>query len=166
LSRERDRARVTTVVAVDPARAFALFTDEIDAWWRRGPRFRFLRSAEGVLRFEGQAGGLLLEAGAGETWEVGRVTVWEPAARLVFDWRLPSFAPHETTEVEVRFEPVAGGTRVTIEHRGFDALPREHPARHGLDGEALQAMIGLWWGDLVTVFRRHARTSARSSARD
>src|SRR6266850_1351361 len=44
-------ARVTTLVEVDPAEAFEVFTREIDAWWKRGPRYRF---ASGALRFEGR----------------------------------------------------------------------------------------------------------------
>lgn len=32
-----DRASATVFVAVPPADAFAIFTTEIDAWWRTGP---------------------------------------------------------------------------------------------------------------------------------
>jgi hypothetical protein len=35
-----DSARVTTFVGVSPEDAFAVFTEQIDQWWRRGPRFR------------------------------------------------------------------------------------------------------------------------------
>ena len=35
-----DRVEVTTMVAVEPALAFAVFTEELDLWWRAGPRFR------------------------------------------------------------------------------------------------------------------------------
>jgi hypothetical protein len=35
----------------------------------------------------------------------------------------------EPTEVEVRFEPVADGTRVTLEHRGLERLPPEEAER-------------------------------------
>jgi len=34
-----------------PGEAFEVFTREIDAWWKRGPRYRF---ASGALRFEGR----------------------------------------------------------------------------------------------------------------
>src|SRR4029453_10334200 len=40
----------------------------------------------------------------------GRVRVWEPPARLVFEWRAVNFAPEEKTEVEVTFEARTGGT--------------------------------------------------------
>ena len=42
------------------------FTDEIDLWWRRGPRFRFLTESEGTLRFEPGAGRRLVETAAGD----------------------------------------------------------------------------------------------------
>lgn len=155
--RGADRARVTTFVAVDPGLAFEVFTEETDLWWRRGQRYRFGEGRDGNLRFEGGAGGRLVEDfGNGARFEVGRVLVWEPGARLVFEWRGRNFAPGEITEVEVCFEPASGGTRVTLEHRGWDALRPDHPARHGLGGTAFTAMIGLWWGDLATSLRTHA----------
>jgi uncharacterized protein YndB with AHSA1/START domain len=76
-------ARVTTVVEVDPADAFEVFTREIDAWWKRGPRYR---SGSGTLRFEGGPGGRLVEAQDGGELEIGKVLVWEPGERLVFEW--------------------------------------------------------------------------------
>ncbi len=132
---ETDAVHVTTVVAVEPADAFDRFTEDVDVWWRRGPRHRFdpTRDAHEV-----------------------RVLVWKPAERLVFEWRGVNFAPGEKTEVDVRFEKVAGGTRVVLEHRGWAALRRDHPARHGLEGGAFTSMVGLWWAELLTVFRSRA----------
>ncbi|MCY1016237.1 SRPBCC domain-containing protein [Pyxidicoccus sp. MSG2] len=159
-----DRARVTTFVAVSPLDAFEVFTQETDLWWKKGPRFRFGGARNGVLRFEGRAGGRLFESfdDADErAFEVGRVLVWEPGARLVFEWRARAFVPGEITEVEVRFEEASGGTRVTLEHRGWDALSPTHPVRHGQDGPTFIASTGLWWGELATSFRLHAtRTRA------
>src|SRR5205807_9172889 len=37
-----DAVTVTTCVAVDPATAFTVFTEDIDRWWRRSPRYRFV----------------------------------------------------------------------------------------------------------------------------
>jgi uncharacterized protein YndB with AHSA1/START domain len=154
-------ARVTALVAVEPRVAFEVFTREIDQWWRRGPRFRFDGRKEGKLRFEGEAGGRLVESfdDGSAPFEVGRVLVWEPGARLVFEWRTQKFRPGEVTEVDVRFEPSASGTRVTLEHRGWDALAAEHPVRHGLTGRAFSTMIGLWWGDLLTSLRAYVQAS-------
>jgi hypothetical protein len=152
-------ATVTTVVAVDPATAFDVFTSEIGAWWKSGPRYRFDPERSGTMRFEPGAGGRLLEVhdpttGAG--FEVGRVLVWEPGARLVFEFRGRDFAPGERTEVEVRFEAEGAGTRLTLEHRGWETIPPGHRARHGYTGQAFADMIGLWWADLMLAIRARA----------
>lgn len=153
--------RVTTTVAVDPATAFAIFTEEVDRWWRRGPRHRFRPGRDGTLAFEPGAGGRLVEVYApGDEHEVGEVRVWEPGRRLVFAWRGVGFAPGEETEVEVRFERAAAGTRVTLEHRGWEALRADHPARHGLAGPAFASLMGLWWGDQLNALRARAARPA------
>jgi hypothetical protein len=141
--------RVTTVVELDPAEAFEVFTREIDAWWKRGPRYRW----GDVIRFEGTRGGRLVEARGEAVQEIGRILIWEPGARLVFEWRAVNFAPGEVTEVEVRFERAERGTRVVLEHRGWEAIPAKHPVRHGLSGTGFTDMIGLWWADLLTSYR-------------
>jgi hypothetical protein len=51
---------------------------------------------------------------------------------------------------------------VVIEHRGWDALPPDHPARHGLEGPAFSAMMGVWWGDQLVSLR--SRAGARTGA--
>jgi uncharacterized protein YndB with AHSA1/START domain len=156
-----DVARVMVVVETDPATAFAVFTEETDLWWRRGPQFRIGGTSPGTIAFEPRAGGRLFESyatDAGErVREIGTILAWEPPARLVFEWRNANFAPAEVTEVEVRFERARRGTRVTIEHRGWAALRPDHPARHGLDAPAFVAMLGMWWSDLLTGLRVHAR---------
>ena len=124
--------RVTTIVAVDPATAFEVFTREIGLWWRSD-------SGSG-LRFEG---GRLLDGSR----EVGRVVEWKPGEWLVFGWDYG-------TEVEVRFEGVAGGTRVSLEHRGWEKVPANHPARHGYTGSAFTGMLGLRWADGLNALRR------------
>lgn len=156
-----DCVRTATTVAIDPDTAFRVFTEEIDLWWKRGPAHRFGRGREGRLCFEPGPGGRLLEVydeASGDCYEVGRVRAWEPGKRLVFEFRALAFEPGQITEVEVRFEPAAGGTRVSLEHRGWGALRADHPARHGLQGEAFGSMIGLWWADLLLALGRRART--------
>ncbi len=152
-----ESARVTVTVAVAPAEAFEVFTAEVDRWWRRGPRYRVAGAREGAMRFEGGVGGRLVEevalAGGAKTFEIARVTAWEPPSRLLLAWRNVNFAPGEVTEVEVTFEAVAGGTRVVVTHRGWGAIRAGHPARHGLAGAPFSRMIGLWWGDLLSALR-------------
>lgn len=158
-----DAVRVTTVVEVDPTAAFAVFTEEVDAWWRDGPRFRWYPDRKGRLVIEPGEGGRFVEVypdAAHEPFEVGRVRVWDPPRRLVFSFRARSFAPAESTEVEVRFEPEGEVTRVSVEHRGWAALRSDHPARHGMDASAFDNMMGVWWADLLTAARRYVAMRA------
>ena len=109
-----DRVTATLEVAVDPETAFQIFTGEIDAWWERGPHNFWDGGRAVAKRFEPGVGGRYLEVyddATGDVLEIGRITVWEPGSRLV--WRMS----HDDTEVEVRFQAVAGGTRVLLEHR-------------------------------------------------
>ena len=61
----------------------------------------------------------------GEEFEVGKITAWDPPARVVFTWQQPDW--DGPTEVEVRFAAEGDGTRVQLEHRGWEA--RGEPAR-------------------------------------
>jgi uncharacterized protein YndB with AHSA1/START domain len=154
-----DAVRVTSRVEVDPGTAFRVFTDEVDAWWRAGPRFRWQPERGGALRFEGGQGGRFVEVYPdGESFEVGRIRVWDPPRRLVFDFRARNFAAGESTEVEVSFAPSGDATDVTVVHRGFAALRADHPVRHGLGAGAFENMMGVFWADLLTAARRHTAT--------
>jgi uncharacterized protein YndB with AHSA1/START domain len=148
-----DRVKVTVSVAVEPTAAFDVFTREVDLWWRRGPAYRRVMPG-GVVCIEPRVGGRVFESDAsGRVHAMGAVTAWEPPARLAFTWRGANFAEGEVTQVEVRFEAVGEGTRVTLEHSGWSSLRPGHPARHGLEGPALTAMLGRWWADLLTALQ-------------
>lgn len=153
-----DQARVTVGVAVPPTEAFRVFTEEVNLWWRRGRRFRNAPGDAGLIAIEPRLGGRLFESFSTEAGEqvveMGQVLAWEPPHRLLLQWRAVNFAPHEHTEVEVRFEATAsGGTRVTLTHRGWAAIRPDHPVRHGQATEAFIRMMGLWWGDLMSTLR-------------
>jgi uncharacterized protein YndB with AHSA1/START domain len=113
------------------------------------------------MRIEPRVGGAVeetwSEGGTPRSFELGRVTAWEPPARLAFTWRNATFAPLEQTDVEVTFAAVGDATLVTVRHRGWEALRADHPARHGADDAALQRSVGLWWGDVLTSLRECAR---------
>ena len=161
-----DNVTVTTHVAIDPATAFEVFTEEVDAWWRHGPRFRTGHPRKSTMRIEPGVGGRFLEIydeARDDAFEFGRVRVWEPGARLVFDFRAQNFEPGQITEVEIRFEPDAYGTRVTLEHRGWQRIPPDHPARHGHTGAAFTSMMGLFWADLLVSARAHAAKRKEST---
>jgi uncharacterized protein YndB with AHSA1/START domain len=154
-----DEARVSVLVAVAPEAAFRVFTEEIDQWWRRGLRYRIGGKGRSVIHLELWVGGRLFEsletASGVRVVETGRIRVWEPPTRLVFEWRAVNFAPSEKTEVEVLFQPAPNGTLVTVTHRGWSCIRPDHPARHGLAVPAFLRMMGLWWGELMTSLREH-----------
>lgn len=156
-----DAVVTSTVVAVDPSRAFEVFTEQVDGWWKHGPRFRSGARGQSCMRFEPGVGGRFIEVfdDGADPFLLGRITAWEPPERLVFDMRGRDFGPGEKTEVEVRFEAVDGGTRVTVEHRGWSRFPAGHPVRHGLVGPAFRAMMGAFWGDLLVDLAGQGRCS-------
>jgi hypothetical protein len=154
-----DRARVTVFVDVAPADAFDVFTLELDSWWRRGPAYRVAGKEPGALHLEPRLGGRIFEQ-YGERGtalhEVGTITAWDPPAHLAFAWRSVTFVPGESTTVEVWFEASGGGTRVTLEHRGWAAIRGDHPVRHGQPVAAFLGELGMWWGGLLSSLRERA----------
>lgn len=115
----------TVTVAVDPDAAFVAFTERIGAWWPLPTHGMFGDTAGGVA-FEG---GRLVERatdGTAATW--GEVVVWDRPRRLVFTWH-PGRDPEEHSVVEIRFVGDESGTRVELEHRGWERFGREWMAR-------------------------------------
>ena len=133
-------------VKATPERAFAAFVGEIGMWWKPNSLFQTTPRAPGVLAFESGEGGRLTETLAGgKVFEIGRITAWEPPHRLEFSWRQANFPVELKTEVEVRFEAVGDETRVSIEHRGFDQVPKESAARHAFPDQALLMRLAEYW---------------------
>ena len=103
------------------AAAFRHFTADIGRWWplQEGMSFGGARAHE--IFIEGRVGGRFFERYTdGEEFSVGRVTAFDPPERVAFTWRQPTW--NADTHVEVRFAPEGDGTRVTLEHRGWEAL--------------------------------------------
>jgi uncharacterized glyoxalase superfamily protein PhnB len=112
-------------LAADPGRAFTAFTEEIDAWWVRGA-INFFDAARAIeMRIEPGVDGRVLEVYEGDALELGRITVWEPGTRFAYRSSV------DDSEIDVRFEPVDSGTRVTVTQtlvpggeKMFDFWPR------------------------------------------
>ncbi len=151
------RILVSIRVAATPERAFAVFTEEIGDWWVANDLFRFTPGAPGRLAFdipedENEPARLVEHRPGGEPFEIGRVSVWEPAERVVVAWRQISFGPEHDTEVEVSFAPVGEFTRVTVEHRGWERIPQDHVARHSFPLNIFLTRHGEYWRALLSRF--------------
>ena len=151
---------VAVRVPADPLTAFDAFTQEIALWWQPSGLFQVTAEGDGTLRFEPGVGGRLVATlPSGGEFEIGRIAAWEPGRRLLFNWRQASFSPEQSTEVEVLFEPVGSETRVSIEHRAWDSIPRRHAARHGFPEQATLQRVAEWWrGSLEALRTRMSAT--------
>jgi uncharacterized protein YndB with AHSA1/START domain len=138
------RVYVALRVKAPPERAFAAFVEEIGDWWRPSPLFQ-TTPRPGRLSFEPGQGGRLIETReGGKVFEIGKIIVWEPPAKLVFSWRQANFPADLHTEVEVGFEALGAETRVSVEHRGFDHVPAG-AARHGFPDQVLLMRLADYW---------------------
>ena len=114
------RRSVTVNRSVDDA--FRLFTEGMSTWWPFETHSIGKDGADPEATvLEGREGGRLYERMAdGHTSHWATVLVWEPPTRLVLSWELRPDRP--STEVEVRFSAAGDGTRVDLEHRGWERL--------------------------------------------
>ena len=112
--------RLEFEVACAPDHAFRTWAERTSLWW---PASHSVSTAAGLaVVFEPFVGGRIFErTGSGEEHDWGRIVAWEPPGRLVYEWHL-RVDRADATEVEIRFDPSAGGTRVRIEHRGWERL--------------------------------------------
>jgi uncharacterized protein YndB with AHSA1/START domain len=150
-------------VNASPERAFDVFTREIGAWWRPDPLFAITPRGDGVLAFEGEESGRLVSRlPDGTIFEIGRVTEWRRGVRLAFDWRHATFAPDQTTRVEVTFAAIGTETRVTVRHFGWTEIPREHAARHGFPDPITQMRAAEWWRRSLSAFGASQSSSPRT----
>jgi uncharacterized protein YndB with AHSA1/START domain len=117
---------VTTVLATDPASAFAAFTDRIGDWWPLASHtvsaMRCAEPARGIT-IEPFEGGRILETDAtGEIHHWGSVTDWQPGRRLALAWHVGG-SPETATTVTVDFARADDGrTVVTLVHSDWDKL--------------------------------------------
>jgi uncharacterized protein YndB with AHSA1/START domain len=161
-ARAGDRVSVSVLVRRAPERTFALFTEAIDRWWLRGPKYRQAGVSAGIVHLEPRSGGRIFEswrAAHGEQlFEVGRITAWQPPERFAFTWRNAAFADGEVTLVEVEFRASgADATSVTVTHRGWTGIRADHPARHGQSSADFIRALGAWWGEQLASLRLLSR---------
>ncbi|MGZ0148266.1 VOC family protein [Kribbella sp. WER1] len=103
-------ATASVEVAVDPATAFKVFTEEIDLWWVRGPINFFDAARATAMQIEPGVGGRILEVYTppDDVLELGRITGWEPGALLTYRSSV------DDTETRIDFVAEGAGTKVTV----------------------------------------------------
>ena len=107
--------RKTVLVDFTPEEAFDLFTARIAKWWPASSHSYGGDEVTDVV-FEGKLGGRVYEVTPAGERDWARVREWEPPHRFVIDWLIGDGG----TEVEVTFAPEGPGSRVVLEHRGFE----------------------------------------------
>lgn len=99
--------RTSVDLKLEPALAFETVIEELST--------SLLRLG---MRFEPGAAGRVFQGDA----EVGRVVRWQPPAAISIEWHGADWEPQKVTSMELRFEPIEGGTRVTVENPAWGSL--------------------------------------------
>jgi len=144
-------ATAEVVVDASPNDAFRAFTEEIGLWWRRATPYWNDAERGLTVQIEPGIGGRFLEVydlDTGEGFEIGRVTAWEPGRRFAMTWTQVGWRDGVTTDIDVSFEPLDDGTRVTLEHTGFE--------RVGPGGDEFRAGYSMGWKEVLGWFAEHA----------
>lgn len=106
---------------VPPERAFECFAPLFASWWPVATH-SLSRDVATAVRMQAAPAGAIEERDPGGAWHRwGSVESCEAGRRLRFTWH-PGREPDSAQWVEVTFEPVAGGTRATLTHGGWEAL--------------------------------------------
>lgn len=135
-------------VPLDVRAAFTLFTARIGEWW---PTTTHAITADDAaaspiaeIRFDERVGGQVTEVladGTEHSW--ADVLAWDPPHRFVLSWH-PNPTPTAASRLEVTFAEVDGGTRVVVEHGGWDEF--------GDRGADLRAGYDTGWEPVLAQF--------------
>jgi uncharacterized protein YndB with AHSA1/START domain len=152
VTKTMEAVTLSVLVPIEQDAAFELFTDRFADWWPK--HSHHISEADAVeVVLEPREGGRWFERAAdGSECEWGQVREVERPDRILFAWQLtpewkydPDLA--NATEVEVRFTTEEGGTRVTLEHRGFEV--------HGEAGATMRDSVSSegGWPELLQLYR-------------
>ena len=143
---------ISVLVPLQPDAAFELFIDRFADWWPRDSHHISDAGAVDVVLEPREGGRWFERAEDGSECEWGQVKEIERPDRILFAWQLTpewKFDPDLTkaTEVEVTFDAEADGTRVTLEHRGFEV--------HGEAGAGMRESVSSegGWPELLRLYR-------------
>ncbi len=140
---EAVRKTVTVDCAVEEA--FRVFTAGAQSWWPVATHSITGRDVTDIV-FEEREGGEVYElSSTGEKGHWATVVTWDPPNRLMLTWNILE-RPGDATELEVRFLPEGDGTRVELEHRGWDAIVESAAEK--------RASYDTGWDQVLDVYER------------
>jgi hypothetical protein len=152
LRRSTPPVHASTLVRSDRAHTFDAFVRTIGTWWPVTP-FSAGRDRVREITVEPRVGGTVYETwDDGTTARWGEMRAWDPPSGFTMTWD----GTPVPTEVELQFVYLAPTlTRVTVEHRGWEALSDEQLAEdcalpRGYDGGGYD--IG--WNEILDRFAR------------
>lgn len=153
MEESKTRVSASIDIALAPTRAFEVFIDELATALRQAG-----------MDVEAGPNGCVVQG----NFEVGRVIEWLPGQSIKLQWRQADWNPEELTEVGIQFEPIEGGTRVTLSHRSWGGLISDPDEMVGWFASAvsaplLQAMTPAGFGNWLT--DRRARRPSGAQAR-
>ena len=139
-----------TTIPLPPEKAFDVYVEQMDVWWPRQGVFPYSFAPKSTrpqhIRFEARLGGRYFETFAdGSEYVIGRITGWDPSARLIYTWRDPTW-PDETV-ISLHFAEDGNGTRLNYEQHGF--------AQAGVAGLIPYYQIGC--GQTLAAYIAHCR---------
>ena len=155
MTKTTDAVTHSVLVPLEPASAFELFTERFGDWWPKDSH-HILEDTAADAVLEPREGGRWYERSqSGEECDWGRVLALDPPRRILLAWQLtPEWKfdpdPAKATEVEVLFSAEEDGTRVTLEHRGFEV----HGERGAEMKKAVSGQGG--WAQLMELYRQAA----------
>jgi hypothetical protein len=135
----------TITVSCTAETAFRIFTQDFSLWW---PKDKHSVSAMGgspakAVTLVPEVGGAITETGPdGTIHNWGSVRVYEPSTKLSLLWHIGKPA-EQATLVDVDFETVDQGTKVTLKHYDWEAL--------GDDAAAMREGYNNGWGNVFEV---------------
>lgn len=145
---ELEPVRKELVVRCRLGLAFEVFTARMAEWWPMASHSVGQEQTRSVT-VEPAVGGRLYETcadGSEHTW--GEVTHWDPPSGFDCTWH-PGRQPNQATRLSLRFEAEGEGTRVRLEHRGWEILgDLAEETRAGYDGG--------WETVLMTLYKEAA----------
>jgi len=113
-----EAVRKTVTVDCTIEEAFRVFTEDVGSWWPTDTHALHRGEVREIV-FESAAGGTVYEvSNDGEKGHWATVVALEPPNRVVLSWEVNP--KRLGTEVEVRFTALEEGTKVDLEHRGFE----------------------------------------------